>query len=307
MPLDKSRSMVDENTTYRQWIGVRQASKESVDEYIHSMSEWFRTEYKLTANADSSNIRKAVCAMANSKGGELFIGIDNNTHQCIGTNLTVETVSNYLEQIEAPRSEWFESNLRNVVKFLTQVSLNREGMSVFILEVIPIGVPIGVLEQGKLELYVREGESTKHKNSFEALTWNRMASREKILRNCYVEFVTIVQRLINVIPQGSLGMGIKFPFLEKCMEDGTFYRDLTNKDRAILLGGKIDGSQKRGIYYRTFHLKFMIDHIYKVHFGKSPQVILEKLVEEVQQYESQRDDNIRDFKNFLIEEGIKME
>jgi hypothetical protein len=174
---------------------------------------------------------------------------------------------------------------------------------VFVLEVQRPGIPVFVYEKGKLILYIRQGESSLPADSHDALFWDRETNREVILRTCFIEFRTLYRRISSSFPQYLLGFGFGFPYLEKRMEDGTFYQYLTKQDLFTLLGESATSSGYHpGIYSELFELKFNFDNR-----SNEPLNLYDRsdwLLQKLNQIQNEKEKKIQEFLNFLFKEGI---
>lgn len=292
------------STTFRKWIENRKPTKEELERYIQSLGEWISSEYKATTDEDGSNIRKAVCALANKAGGEVFIGISNE-RKVVGTILTPQQITQILLQENAPKGDWFAANLTEVVPNCIQIQFIRRKRKalVYILEVKPPGIPVFTYEKGKMILYIRQGESSMPADAFKSLSWNKEINRENILRTLYLEFRTLGRRMSSDHKEIFLGMGLTLPYLQKILEDGTIYRYLTDEDLKFLLGEHLSsGGFSGAIYSEIFRLKYRIEFI--IHFPYDLSRIDGVIEDLVRRAEATIRDITRRFEDYLAKEGI---
>lgn len=291
-------------TTFVKWLQTRKANKEELEKYIQSLGEWFNSDYKVASNDDGSNIRKTVCAMANKRGGEVFIGVDDNG-KVVGANCTNQQITQYLQQPNAKRGIWFITDLTEVVRKNTAVKFTKakEKKQAFILEVQRPGIPVFTQEGRKMILYVRQGESSIPSDSHDSILWDRETNRELILRTCFLEFRTLYRRISSSFPEYLLGPGLRFPYLEKRMEDGLLYQFLTKQDLSTLLGESGQSSTYHpGIYSELFELKYDLNRLFSE--SKNYSDLYNKIRERLRRVESSREDKIQSFSNYLKQEGI---
>ncbi len=208
-----------------------------LQEYLdRTGTEWTSLEFKAAVAQSDAGLRQAVCALANTNGGELFMGV-TDTREILGSQMGTDQVNSTLMQSDAPRSPWHIVDLTRVVvspfhEIPTRVAEHRA----YVLTVRDPGLPALFWSDDRvLELYERRGRSKAKLGGPEALDWNRRQSRARMLLRCYREFDTLSRRLdfqMNYPTDFRLGL----PYLVQTMNDGTFYETLTDKDREALLG-----------------------------------------------------------------------
>jgi hypothetical protein len=142
----------------------------------------------------------------------------------------------------AQPAEWYIVDLTRAVATLDEVDLEPRvpGRRAFVLSVEPVPSPLLVRENdGNLTLFLRSGSSSESAAGVKALAWNRLASRERLLSGIYTEFRTMVHQVriahgYNV--RTGAGLPARLPLLVRSMEDGSFYRLLSESDIGELLG-----------------------------------------------------------------------
>ena len=295
---------LDTPTTFVKWLQTRKATKKELEKYIQSLGEWFNSDSKVASNDDGSNIRKIVCAMANKRGGEVFIGVDDNG-KVVGANCKNQQINQNLQQTNAQREKWYISDLTEVVPRITPVQLTKSPKEehAFVLEVQRPGVPVFVKESEKMILYIRQGESSFPTDSLNAISWDRETNRETILRTCFLEFRTIYRRISSSFPQFIIGSGLRIPYLENRMEDGSLYQFLNKQDLSKLLGESGQStSYHPGIYSELIELKYDLNRLFNESLNYTD--LNNRIKDKISHVEEHSEDKIRLFSNYLIQEGI---
>jgi len=291
---------------YSEWLKGKTKSITELETYIQSLGEWFCSEYKANTNEDGCNIRKAVAAMANKHGGELFIGISDDK-KTKGVQMSSQEISQILSQEKAPHGVWYITDLNETVHGIIDIPIT-ENLFVYVLDVRNQDLPVFVQENNTMKLFIRDGDRSMPVDSFQALDWSRNLTREKILTTCYFEFKTITKRISSTYHGYVLGLGIKFPYLEKRMEDGTLYRYLTPEDIITLLGERKGSSGYiGGLYNHTFELIHRIQMIYRTDYEESETGIYTGIKDVISRYEDEIEDKIRQFQSYLKTQKIHIE
>ena len=255
---------LEKRTTFRRSLAGRQATEELLTQYISSLAEWRESEMKAAVEDVDFPLREAVCAIANSGGGEVFLGLGND-RTIIGTGVTEQRLTQVLQQANAPPGDWYIVDLTRVVHHVLTIPLPAPSSKrfVYVLEVTRPGLPLFVHEENnELSLYLRHGESSIRANSFSALEWGRNLTREEILRTCYLE-LKVLSRLVSEMFAGmAIGLGLTLPYLTKRLEDGTFYQYLTDEDIIFILGrarggGGYEGGIVRWVFETRRNLEVM--------------------------------------------------
>lgn len=250
-------------TTYHEWLRELSPDDKNLHDYLGTLTgEYWNSEFKAAEIDVDFGVRKTVAALANARGGEVFLGVRDD-REAVGTEVSIDRLTQVLKQERANPGIWYLVDLNQPVRRSIRVPLGVAGKAVYVLEVAPAGLPVFVLDsQRVLNLYVRRGASSELRNGFGALEWNRQVSRESILRTCFLEFETLAQR---IEPNPNLGpdlglptssFGSTLPYLVRRMEDGSFYTHLTMEDRVTLLGRhNPDSSHSPGFLGRFLRLE----------------------------------------------------
>lgn len=245
---------------FRSWLDGKAATESKLNTYLSSVGEWWRSEFKAATTDIDHGLRKTVCALANMRGGEVFLGVRDHRTQ-IGTSVDEQRLGQILKQEHARPADWFVVDLNLVVSYVTPIALTSQpGKRVYILEVKPPGLPTFVLEDhNELSLFLRRGESTERANSFKAIEWQRNVSREDVLRNLYLELRTLSRTIGGGYLGLAVNLGLTVPYLTRRLEDGTLYKCLSDDDLLFLLG-KAQGNSRYegGIYQDLFEARYEI-------------------------------------------------
>ena len=85
-------------------------------------------------------------------------------------------------------------------------------------------------------MYIRQWESSIRAGAFRALDWSRHLTREEILVTVYEELKTLSDVIGGAYPGLAVDLGMSLPYFTKRLEDGSFYRYLTDEDKLTILG-----------------------------------------------------------------------
>lgn len=243
--------------TFRTWRATHPDSGpllETFKTYISSLgAESWESEAK-AAISDKGNFgpRKAVAALANRWGGEVFLGVDKNLN-VPGSSLSLQALESFLHQASAPKSEVFISDLMECVRAPVTpiiVSETPEGRTAFVVEVVDQALPVYVWNdehkgEEKLELWVRQGSETRLLGGVDGISWFRDRRRASILRALYLEF-DLMSRQVWPDIGWSTGITPVLPYFQRCMEDASLYTMLRPDDRKALLGEAGEGGRGGG-------------------------------------------------------------
>lgn len=240
--------------SFRSWLAGEGATESKLKRYLTLLGEWWNSEFKAATTDIDYGLRKSVCAFANTRGGEVFLGVEDD--RTLGGTIIDETrLEQTLKQPRAVPADWYLVDLNLPVSHIVSIDLaNQPAKRVHVLEVKPKGIPAFLLEKdGELVLYLRQGSSSMSANGFRAMEWQRQVTREEVLRNLYLELKTL-SRTIGVINIGiGINLGLTVPYLTARLEDGTLYRLLTDKDLLFLFGRARGSSGYEGGIYRDLY------------------------------------------------------
>jgi hypothetical protein len=168
--------------------------------YLAAHPEWVRLEFKEARQVPVHGLRIAISALANTVGGDLFLGVKDDG-VILGCSFDSVAISEVLRQTGAPVREDTRTNLVDVVrdpKFIPLVTGNR----VWWLDVPEFGWVVGAMkEDGTLGLYDRPGANSPEVIGFAAVDLYNRPSRARLLRKVYEEAESI-ERGFNYVFQG---------------------------------------------------------------------------------------------------------
>ncbi len=248
-------------TTFREWLAGRGPTQEELSKYIGGQGEWWNPEFKATVDEGDYVLRKAVCALSNARGGEVFLGVSDD-RRLVGSRLTGQKIKQVLQQERAHPGVWYVVDLTLPVSSIMPIPLEPTRGFAYVLEVTPVGLPVFLREEsGELSLYLREGESSVKANSFRALEWSRNLTREQILRTCSLELKTLSRTVGEMNVGLSADLGLTLPYLSSRLEDGTFYRYLTDEDAIFILGRSKGGGYEGGVVQDLFEARHRVQQV----------------------------------------------
>ena len=254
-PASSERDSRVAQSSFRGWLRSRSEAiptAESLSGYLSSLGpEWWVSEFKETASdlGDMVGPRKSIAALANRYGGEVFLGVTNEG-SVNGTSVSWEQIEAALHQPNAPRSSRYLSDLTfafRVPPMIVQVSDGPPPLRTFVVEVLQRALPVFTWDerQRRFDLFVRFAGGSRNLGAFDAIDWLQERTRARMLRLIYLEFET-VSRIAVHDEDYSVGFTPVMPFLQKCLEDGTFYSALSLDDRRQILGQVMEGARSGG-------------------------------------------------------------
>jgi hypothetical protein len=241
--------------TYRDWMrsrGETAPSPVSLEAYLAAGGpEWWQSERKeaVSSLGDLVGPRKAVAGLANRYGGEVLLGVTDRG-STVGTPITWEQIEAALQQPAAVRSAQYIVDLTLPIRVPPTVVPLAGGstpLSAYVIEVVEQALPAYVWDerQHRFELFVRFAGATRSVSAFDAMEWMRERTRAKILVTVYREFDTI-SKTASHEHDYSVGFIPALPYLQKCMDDGSFYAALSPADRTALLGEALGNARSGG-------------------------------------------------------------
>jgi hypothetical protein len=250
--------VVSAPTTYRSWLATNGQATDpaSLREYIHIVpgNEGWHSEFKLSSEQVGFQLREAVAALANGRGGEVLVGVDN-AGEVVGSTITREALNAELRQGSQPALDWFVLDLVQVVRHNTVVPFPSEPKWAYVLEIRERERPVFVRDPdgNRWALPVRSDSDSMQLDARGAIEWYRHVSRGTILRSCYSE-------LANCMGQISFWRGVpetlpaRLPFITKVSEDPSLRGMLTEEDFAMINGKGVQGGRMSGatdLYYKV--------------------------------------------------------
>jgi Putative DNA-binding domain len=234
--------------TFRSALGSDPASIGALESYLQrAPAEWWTSELKACEEIVGHGVRRTVAAMANGRGGELFVGIRDGDRAILGSEADIQRLDQELSQPLAQPGDWYWVDLRPPVSQVLTIPVPGKDPARFVhvVDVVPSALPVLVREDDTtLALYARQGTTSVRLDGFPALRWQREATRARLLLTLFLEFRTMVRQVR--IAHGydlRLGAGIspRLPHLVRSQEDGSFYRLLSEEDIKALLGQRTPG------------------------------------------------------------------
>lgn len=310
-------------STFRAWLLLRRETSPttaSLTDYIATLGpEWWASELKETVSdlGDLVGPRKSVAAIANRYGGEVFLGVANNG-TVTGTPLTWEQVEASLQQPNAPRSVAYVSDLTYAVRvppLVLEVTGGPPPLRAYVVEVVQQALPVYTwdVDLRRFDLFVRFAGGTRNLRAVEALDWLRERTRARILRTIYLEFDT-VSRIAMHEQDYSVGFAPVMPFLQRCLEDGTFYTALSSEDRKALLGYALDAARSggsTGFVGKLLRMSKIMENSRRVVEGSHPDWTLQQVEDALWTWHSNTWNELNQsrvaFRAWLDSQGIRVE
>ena|SRR2546426_1940360 len=291
-------------SNFRSWLAGRKATERRLIEYLASVGEWWNSEFKAATTEIDYGLRKSVCALANTHGGEVFLGVQDDK-SLTGTDVDENRIEQILQQERASPGDWYVVDLNEPVSQTLPITLsNRSGRRVHILEVRPRGIPVFVLENNnELSLFIRRGGSSVKANSFKALEWQRKVTREDLLRNCYLELKTLSRTVGGTYLGLAANLGLTVPYLTNRLQDGTIYQLLTDEDLLFLLGrARGRSGYEGGIYQDLFEARYEIAK--EMNMGMARHEVDQSLEEILDRAGESLRNRAESLRNYLQRNGI---
>jgi len=312
-PADEPQSSGAGKTTFRTWLASRPAEASLLTSYVQSIgAEWWTSEWKASEEQVGFGVRKTVAAMANGRGGELFVGVRNDRF-IPGTTATLQQLEQELRQPLAQPGPWYVSSLLRPTHYVTEVKLitPNQGRRAFVLEIQPLGLPSFVREDdGCLSLYLRSGGSSVRAGGFEAMEWSREASRERLLLGIFHEFETMVQQVriaVGYEIRVTAGIQPRLPFLVRALQDGSFYELLPHDDIKALMGQRTTSrsGDTGGFLSRFLDLEDQVWRVRERQARNVPAYNVEAMtIQELSNAHQMLEDNVREFREWLANQHL---
>ncbi len=250
-------------STFLTFAGPKSLTVDVLREYLLRLAEWDRQEFKACISDVGPAFRRAVCSLANTNGGEVFVGVDNDRN-VIGTALDSERLRQSLGEPTDQTADWYSTDPSSLVRQITRVPLADEdgARSALVVEVRRTTRPILTDVGGRLELLVRRGDSSVRASGKETLEWYRTRTRERMLQLIYIEFAGVLGRLQSQSPDLVLGDSDFYPFTRSRLQDGRLYELLSPEDLALVVGRGIpSGGMQLGCISPIIELKGAIHQL----------------------------------------------
>lgn len=227
---------------FREWLVGRAPTIPLLQEFLASLGEeWFRTEHKTATTSIDAGLRRAVVALHNTSGGEVFLGVSDD-RTVVGTAVTLDSIRQTLSQLRtlAPNDACL-TDLNLTVSHPTEVTVG--GPRVVVVEVLRTGKCALFLDDaGTLQLSYRRGNQTVDADAGGTIDWYRTTRKEELLKTCSRELKALSARIRrwSVLPEFAEP---SLPFLSRCMADGTLWSMLNEEELRSVVGGNTGPGQ----------------------------------------------------------------
>jgi len=297
--------------TFRDWLGKREPTAPVLQEYLASLGqEWLRTELKAATEDVDFGLRRAVAALHNTRGGNVFVGVRND-RTIAGTAVSVERLRQVLAQsrIDPPNDACITDLTSAVNAFLV---VQDGEVRVVVIEVIRTGkAALLIDENGAFQLCYRRGDETLEADPGKVIDWFRATRREEILVTVYRELKALSRRIrrwnyFPDLPDPAL------PYLASCMADGTLYRFLSDDDLLAIIGGTRDAQEGPAPGFVHTYLSTVRQAVaFYDRAGLNPSAInLEQAQQAMEtglslgDYQTELDNRVKEFRDWLLRQGI---
>lgn len=223
----------------------------SLRSYLDSVvKEDTNAEFKSATLDSDFQVRKAIAAIGNRFGGEVFVGVPDldfgsavSAPKIDGTELTEDLLHDRLRQ-RIPSGPWFSCDVSLLVAQTRSVPIPNSSKRVIVVEVRRGLLPTLVLDEkgkygdpGKLVWFRRHGRSDRNLSAYEGVEARREYARGELLLELYREFEIVTRSIPLNPPWGApvAGAYFRLPRYEGAREDGTFYSNLAPEDLDVLL------------------------------------------------------------------------
>ena len=212
----------------------RTVNRELVEQYLAETEEWTGVEFKRADRTSDFGLRKAVSALANAGGGEVWIGADESRREAKGTDMDFDSISKVLTQegVSGPLSVVTDL-LRTIPGAPRSVDVGNN-RRVYCLEVRPPGAPCLVKdEHGTWIMFKREGRESKSLDAEGILRESRRMDRAVMLRQIYTEYRDAVRTHL-IDPRSQLPPDRDpMPRFRQLRENGSWGSLATESDRGL--------------------------------------------------------------------------
>jgi hypothetical protein len=220
--------------------------------YIDSeiLREGWKVEYKACTKNVDFGVREAVCALANTRGGEVFVGV-TDAGIVDGSEVTEQKLNEVLRQAKPglPSADWYQTDLVNAVREVVLVPCPGGTKWAYVLSVSVGGVATFVFDQGSDSwiLAVRSGSDTKHLDSYASIAWFRTQRRGDMLRACYKELRQYLSQ-ISLHRQLPVGLPAALPYISSIQKDPQMFKLLEGDDLNFIFGAGVPtGARSSGV------------------------------------------------------------
>ncbi len=226
-------------TTYREYLHANAVDEtiDSLRSYVGTLpGEWWRSEFKTCSEDGTYVIRNPVAALANSRGGEVFVGVRDADQGLAGTRLRRADLPDRLRQ-SGVAEEWYSLDIFATVANVAEVTVPEVDRRILVVEVTKSLRPVLIVEADhSLNWLVREGGRNR---ALRGVEWVRRVwehSRGKLLLELYREYESAVQAIPTILNFRDLAPDLfHLPRYESALADGTAYTTLDSADRRLLI------------------------------------------------------------------------
>ena len=177
-----------------------------------------------------------MAALANTRGGEVFVGVRDADQGFVGTRLRGADLPDRLRQPGAVE-EWYSLDLMATVANVAEIAIPDVDRRVLVVEVTKSLRPVLVVEENQsLAWLVREGGRNRSLHGVEWVRRIREQSRGRLLLELYREYEAAVQAIPTILNFRELAPDLlRLPRYESALADGTAYTTLDATDRRLLI------------------------------------------------------------------------
>ena len=231
--------------SFRSSVEGKSPSWEALLSFLKTNGEWVGCEYKTAGALPDFGLREAVCALANTDGGDVFLGV-NNDGVPVGSLVNEDAVSDLLRKEGPSGDPRFETNLLSFTPFGILPFKGPAGESVLCVEVVPSGVPCLIrTDDGSLEMRRRKGRSTEKMDARQVIERFTAMGRARMFREIYTEARLLLRQARQTHEE--LDPGPSMPRFEELYKNGTWSTFARtgpapiSDDNNLLLSGQVIG------------------------------------------------------------------
>ena len=220
---------------FEAFLNGRTPNRELVEEYLARTEEWTGVEFKRADKASDFGLRKAVSALANAQGGEVWIGVDESQRRARGTDMDPDSISKVLTQEGVSGLFPVVTDLRRTIPGPPLSVAVGNSRRAYCLEIRPPGGPCLVKDSsGTWVMFKREGRESKPLDAAGILRESRRMDRAKMLRQVYTEYRDAVRTHLRD-PRSQLPPDPDpMPRFRELRQDGSWESLATESDRGLI-------------------------------------------------------------------------
>jgi hypothetical protein len=298
--------------TFREWLRGNKPTVPLLVNYLSALGhEWLRSEDKLATNDIDSGVRRAVVALHNTRGGQVFLGV-NQDRQPEGTNVKVERLRQVLSQRDVPPPNDACLTDLNLAVALPLV-VDDGGQRVVVIETHRTGKAALFLDnESRFQLLYRRGDETLEADAGGTIHWYRQSRREEMLVGLYRELKAFTRRIRTWAPFPEIPDPV-LPYLASCMANGSLYAFLSEDDLISLIGGSKDANSGSGGGFVGTYLATVRQArvVFREEGCEATQPTLGNVLQSRRtgtnlsaNLQEEMDRQVTDFRNWLLHQGI---